>query len=302
MGPFMVPGLAHKTFQSFDGTRIAYQVRGPVGAPAVVLANGLGGSFSAFRHVYAALGERYRILCWDYRGLYRSERPADLATLAIPSHCRDLAALLEHEGVASAVFIGWSMGVQVCFEHFRHHRRHMRGIVAVNGTYGTPFRSALASRLTRHVIPGLLALLKARATLASRVTRHAAGWEGLVPLLVRAGLASRDIDAEALRDVAADFHTLDFALYSDQLRALGEHDARDLLSAIDLPVLIITGDKDLMTPVFTARRMNQRIAGSRLIVLPGGSHYTPLEYPRELGEEVRLFVSAIPGFGLAEAA
>jgi pimeloyl-ACP methyl ester carboxylesterase len=302
MTPFMVPGLTHKTFHSFDGTRVAYQVRGPVGAPAVVLANGLGGSFEAFRHIYAALGERYRILCWDYRGLYRSARPLDLATLSIPSHCRDLAALLAHEGIGEAVFIGWSMGVQVAFEFFRHHRRHMRGIVAVNGTYGTPFRSALASRLTRHVIPGLLALLKARATLATRLTRRAVGWDGLVPLLVRAGLASRHIDADAMRDVAEDFKTLDFALYSDQLRALGQHDARDLLSAIDLPVLIITGDKDLMTPVFTARRMNQRISGSRLIVLPGGSHYTPLEYPREIGEEVRLFVGAIPGWQKAEAA
>jgi pimeloyl-ACP methyl ester carboxylesterase len=302
MGPFMVPGLVHKTFLSFDGTRIAYQVRGPLGAPVVVLANGLGGSFEAFRHIYAALGERYRILCWDYRGLYRSARPLDLATLSIPSHCRDLAALLAHEGIDKAVFIGWSMGVQIAFEFFRHHRRHMRGIIAVNGTYGTPFRSALASRLTRHLIPTLLALVKARATLVGRLTRRAVGWDGLVPLLVRAGLASRRIDEEALRDVAGDFETLDFALYSDQLHALGQHDARDLLSAIDLPVLIITGDKDLMTPVFTARRMNQRISGSRLIVLEGGSHYTPLEYPREIGEEVRLFVSAIPGFRQAEAA
>ena len=302
MTPFMVPGLTHKTFQSFDGTRVAYQVRGPVGAPAVVLANGLGGSYEAFRHIYAALGERYRILCWDYRGLYRSARPLDLATLSIPSHCRDLAALLAHEGIDAAVFIGWSMGVQVSLELFRHHRRYMRGIVCVNGTYGTPFRSVLASRLTRHVIPSLLALLKARAKLASRLTRHAVAWDGLVPLMVRAGLASRHIDADAMRDVAEDFKTLDFALYSDQLRALGQHDARDLLSAIDLPVLIITGDKDLMTPVFTARRMNQRISGSRLIVLPGGSHYTPLEYPREIGEEVCLFVGAIPGWQKAEAA
>jgi pimeloyl-ACP methyl ester carboxylesterase len=302
MGPFMVPGLTHKTFHSFDGTRIAYQVRGPEGAPAVVLANGLGGSFEAFRHIYAALGERYRILCWDYRGLYRSERPKDLATLAISSHCRDLAALLDHEGISSAVFIGWSMGVQVALEFFRHHRRYMRGIVCVNGTFGTPFRSVLASRLTRHVIPGLLALLKARAQLATRLTHRAIAWDGLVPWLARAGLASRHIDEAALRDVAEDFKTLDFALYSDQLRALGQHDARDLLSAIDLPVLILTGDKDLMTPVFTARRMNQRISGSRLIVFPGGSHYTPLEFPREIGEEIRLFVGAIPGFRQAEAA
>jgi len=302
MGPLMVPGLTHKSFLSFDGTRIAYQVRGPAGAPALVLANGLGGSYEAFRHIYAALGERYRIFCWDYRGLFRSERPQDLATLSIPSHCRDLAALLEHENVSEAIFIGWSMGVQVSFELFRHHRRHMRAIVAINGTYGTPFRSALASRLTRYVIPPVLGAMKARAKLVGRLTHRAVGWDGLVPLLVRAGLASEQVDHEAMRDIAEDFKTIDFALYSDQLRALGHHDARDVLAAIDIPVLIITGDQDVMTPVFTARKMNQKISGSRLIVLEGGSHYTPLEYPREIGDEVRLFVRAIPGWGQAEAA
>src|SRR6266540_2729072 len=161
MGPLMVPGLVHKSFLSFDGTRIAYQLRGPVGAPAVVLACGLGGSCEAFRYIYDALGDDYRIVCWDYRGLFRSERPRDLATLAIASHCRDLAALLEHENISEAVFIGWSMGVQVSLEFFRHHRRHMRAIVAINGTFGTPFRTAMASRLSRYVIPPILAAMKA---------------------------------------------------------------------------------------------------------------------------------------------
>jgi pimeloyl-ACP methyl ester carboxylesterase len=177
----------------------------------------------------------------------------------------------------------------------------MRAIVAVNGTYGTPFRTALASRLTRYVIPHVLSAMKTQARLVGKLTHRAVGWDGLIPLMVRAGLAGRGIDAEAMRDVAADFKTLDFGLYSDQLRALGQHDARDVLPTIDIPVLIITGDQDLMTPVFTARNMNKRIAGSRLIVLEGGSHYTPLEFPRQLGDEVRGFVRAIPGFQ-AEAA
>jgi pimeloyl-ACP methyl ester carboxylesterase len=290
----MVPGLVHESFTSFDGTRIAYQARGPVGAPVVVLANGLGGTFEAFRHIYAALGDRYRILCWDYRGLYRSERPRDLATLAIPEHCRDLERLLDVERVDRAMFIGWSMGVQVNFEFFRHHRRRMRGIVVINGTYGTPFRTAMASRLARYVIPPALSAMKARAAMVSAITRRAVAWDGLVPTIVRLGLASQRIDADALRDVAGDFQGLDFALYADQLRRLGEHDARDLLPQIDVPVLIITGDNDLMTPVFTARRMNRKIAGSRLLVLRGGSHYTPIEFPDEIGREVDVFAASLP--------
>jgi pimeloyl-ACP methyl ester carboxylesterase len=291
----MIPGLEHKSFTSFDGTRIAYQARGQ--GPCVVLSNGLGGTFEAFRHVYDALGDRYRILCWDYRGLYRSARPSDPTTLAIPAHCRDLAGLLDVEGVDRAVFMGWSMGVQVNFEFFREHRERMAGIVAINGTYGSPFRTVMASRLVRYAIPGLLRLMKAQAPLVSRLSHAALGWEGMLPAMIRLGLVSANIDVDAMNDVAGDFKTLDFGLYSDMLRHLGAHDAEDLLGEIGAPTLIITGDRDLMTPVFTARTMNRKIAGSRLVVIAGGTHYTPIEYPSVIKDEISRFLSAISGWG-----
>src|SRR3982751_3008481 len=73
----MVPGLTRRELVVRDGTRIGYQVRpgATAAAPVVVLSNGLGGTFEAFRHVYAAL-PGYRVLCWDYRGLYGSAAPA----------------------------------------------------------------------------------------------------------------------------------------------------------------------------------------------------------------------------------
>jgi pimeloyl-ACP methyl ester carboxylesterase len=290
----MVPGLEHKTLHSFDGTRIAYQARGR--GPCVVLANGLGGTYEAFRHVYDALGEKYRILCWDYRGLYRSEIPHDLRTLAVPCHASDLARLLEAEHVDRAVFIGWSMGVQVNFEMFRDQRARFAGIVAINGTYGTPFRTALASRLTKYVIPHVLTLMKSQATLVSKISRRAIAWKGLVPAMIRMGMVSASIDLEAIADVAAGFTELDYSVYSDMLRRLGEHDARDVLSQINVPSLIITGDHDVMTPVFTARKMNREILGSRLVVIEGGTHYTPLEFPATIKEEITRFLSGIPGW------
>ena len=290
----MVPGLVHKRFQSFDGTDIAYQVRGH--GPAIVLANGLGGTFEAFRYIYRALAERYRIVCWDYRGLYGSGRPRDLATLTVAGHCRDLERLLAEENIDRAVFIGWSMGVQVDFEYYRHHREQMAGIVAINGTYGTPFRTALASRLARHIIPPWLAIMKAQAPLVSRVSQLAVGWSGLVPTMARLGLVSSAIDADAMREMAEGFKGMDFAIYSDILRLLGEHDARDLLPEIKIPTLIITGDHDLMTPTFTARKMNRLIPGSRLVILPGGSHYSPLEFPQAIQDEILGFLSGVPGW------
>ncbi|HUS63745.1 MAG TPA: alpha/beta hydrolase [Kofleriaceae bacterium] len=290
----MVPGIQHKRIASFDGTDLAYQVRGE--GPGIVLANGLGGSFEAFRHIYAALGERYKILCWDYRGLFGSKAPRDPTALGVTHQCDDLEVLMDHEKIDRAVFIGWSMGVQVNFEFLRRRRARVDGIVAINGTAGLPFRSALASRTVHHVIPLILRAGRAQAKLVGRATRLVVGWEGVVPLMQRFGMVSRTLDIDAFRDVAAGFGSVDWRLYMDTMALLGQHDATDQLSAIDVPALVITGDRDLLTPAFTAERIHRAIRGSRLVVIPGGTHYTPIEYPHVIQEELTRFLSGIPAY------
>jgi pimeloyl-ACP methyl ester carboxylesterase len=142
----------------------------------------------------------------------------------------------------------------------------------------------------------MLKLMKRQAALVSRASQLALAWKPLVPIMARLGFLSGSVDVEALMDVAGDFKTMDFGIYSDLLGELGKHDARDLLPLIDIPLLILTGDRDLFTPVFTARSMNKRVPGSRLVVIPGGTHYTPIEYPEVIRSEVLRFLEAIPGW------
>ena len=140
----MVPGLVQRELTVADGTRIGYQLRpgATADAPAVVLANGLGGTFAAFRHVYAAL-PGYRVVCWDYRGLYASGPPADPRANTVAHQVADLVAILDHERVDRAVHVGWSMGVQVNFEYLRRHAARVAGLMVINGTAGRPFRTVL---------------------------------------------------------------------------------------------------------------------------------------------------------------
>jgi pimeloyl-ACP methyl ester carboxylesterase len=295
----VVPGLAHRRFRSFDGTEIAYQIRGE--GPAVVLANGLGGTFEAFRHIYGALGERYRIVCWDYRGLYGSAAPRDRSTLAVRHQCDDLERLLDHEGIDRAVVVGWSMGVQVGFEFFRGRRARVAGLVGINGTAGLPFRSAMSSRMVSTVLPTLIRAARAQAGLVGFATRKVVGWEGAVPMMQRFGLVSRTLDLEAFRDVATGFANMDWDLYMDTLARLGDHDAWSVLPDVDVPLLMITGDRDLLTPAATAERIHRAVPGSRLVVIPGGTHYTPVEYPAIIGDEILAHLARVPGWAEALA-
>ena len=290
----LAPEIEQRHLVTRDGTRIGYQVRGK--GPCIVFANGLGGTYIAFRYLYEAIEDSYTSICWDYRGLYTSEQCKDPAANTVAHQVDDLIAILDHEGIDGCVIVGWSMGVQVGFETIRRHAERVRGMLAINGTYGRAFRTVMGSRLVGRTIPMLLRLVKAQASLAGRATKLVAGKDALISAMKRVGLVSQTIDIEIFRAVAAGFQTIDWAIYSDLLTRLDEHDAEDVLTKITVPVTIVTGDRDLMTPPSTAEHMHRSIKGSRLVVIEGGTHYTPVEYPAVISDELGRLLDRVPGW------
>jgi pimeloyl-ACP methyl ester carboxylesterase len=276
-----------------DGTRIGYQVSGQ--GPAVVLANGLGGTYVAFRHLISQLAG-YRVLSWDYRGLYTSSAAADPTANTIAHQVSDLVELLDHERIDRALVVGWSMGVQVSFELFRRHADRIAGLYVINGTSGKAFHTVMSSRVVHRVIPILLRMIKAQSELVGRAARVVAGSEALIGTMKRFGLVSDRIDMDVFRHVAAGFKTIDWKIYSDLLARLDEHDAADMLATVRVPTTIVTGDKDLMTPPVTAERIHRAIAGSRLVMIEGGTHYTPVEFPAVLQDELGRLLDRVPGW------
>ncbi len=276
-----------------DGTRLGYQVRGD--GPVVVLANGLGGTYVAFKYLYEALAS-YKVICWDYRGLYTSGPPDDPKANTIAHQVSDLIDILAAEHVDNFVIAGWSMGVQVALETIRLHRERVKGLFIINGTYGKTFRTVMGSRIIGRVIPTLLRLIKAQAGLAGRATKIVAGSDALITAMKRFGLVSPTIDMDVFRIVAGGFQQIDWAIYSDLLARLDEHDAEEVLATIDIPVAIVTASGDLMTPPATAEHMHRLIRGSRLVMIQGGTHYTPVEAPRIIVEELDRWLSRIAGW------
>jgi pimeloyl-ACP methyl ester carboxylesterase len=290
----MVPGIQQRHVVARDGTRIGYQVRGD--GPCVVFANGLGGTYIAFRYLYEALDTSYKAICWDYRGLYTSEPSRDPQANTVAHQVEDLIAILDEERVEGVVLVGWSMGVQVGFEAIRRYPDRVRGMLAINGTFGRAFRTVLGSRLVGRTIPMLLRLVRAQASLAGRATKRIAGSDALINAMKRVGLVSQTIDIEVFRAVAAGFQTIDWRIYSDLLARLDEHDAEEVLPTIRVPISIVTGDRDLMTPPSTAEHMHRTIPGSRMVVIEGGTHYTPVEYPGIVVDELGRLLDRVPGW------
>jgi pimeloyl-ACP methyl ester carboxylesterase len=293
----VIPGLEQRSLVVRDGTRIGYQVRAgrTPDAPPIVFANGLGGTCVAFRHLYAAVPD-HRVLCWDYRGLYTSASASDPSAYSVRHQVDDLLEILDAEGIARAVVVGWSMGVQVNFELWRAAPARVAGVLVINGAAGRPFRTVLSSRFVERAIPALLRMMKAQADLVGKAAGRVATSDALIGAMKRFGMVSDRLDLETFRAVAGGFGSIDYRIYSDLLARLGEHDASAALPTITVPTTIVTGDRDILTPPATAEQIHRAIPGSRLCVIRGGTHYTPVEYPAIVTDELARLLARVPGW------
>ena len=71
---------------------------------------------------------------------------------------------------------------------------------------------------------------------------------------------------------------------------LNEHDGEPALSRILAPLLFVAGDKDRMTPASIKKVIAERVPRAEIFVVPGGTHYSLLEYPELVVARVERFL------------
>jgi pimeloyl-ACP methyl ester carboxylesterase len=277
-----------RSVETADGARLAYYDTGGNG-PAVVFANGLGGPVSAWRYQIDYLRDRYRIVSWDYRGLYHSSRaPGEPPRVDVPVHVDDLELVLKTTGVDRAAFIGWSMGVQVVLEFYERHPQRVNHLVLLNGTYGRPFDTE-AGPLAARVIPIVVQQAHRFHGLGSALLSRASRWPETVLWMKRLGFIGGTLDEDLFREMALDFAGLDLDVYFRMLSSLGEHDAAHVLETIAVPTLVITGERDAFTPRQLAQQMVRRVPQCEMLLVRGATHYTAVEYPELVNLRIEKF-------------
>lgn len=275
--------IATTSLRTEDGATLAVHatVEPFPGAPVVILANGLGGPYLAWRSLVEDLGDRYRFITWDYRGLYGSSRPVpDVAeAYAVPRHVGDLLAVVRAFQVERASLVGWSMGVQVVLETYAAVPELAANLVLLNGTFGRPLHSAAPLAFLGPLVPRAVAIAEWMHGPLGAVTRRASTVPQTVSLLKRLGLIGEALDDAEFAELVRGFGGLDMQAFLRNLRALGEHDASRILPRVEVPTLVITGDRDLMTPRGLSQQMVRRIPRAEILIVRGGTHYTAVEFP-----------------------
>ncbi len=266
------------------------------GAPAVLLCDGLGCDGFIWRYLEPALARRYRVLHWHYPGHGRSPPPSEARAISVPGFADDAVRVLDAARVERAVVLGHSMGVQVALEMHRRHHGRVEGLGLVCGSPGHPLDTFHDTSVLRTLLPLLRrtteAVPQGVSALARAAVRSGLALEVALLFEVNPELVHR----EDLEPYFAHLLAMDPRLFLRTMQAASEHSAEDSLSSVDVPTLVIGGDRDHFTPPWLSRRMALSIPGAELVMVPGGSHTTPLEAPDRVERAVADFLrKRVPG-------
>jgi pimeloyl-ACP methyl ester carboxylesterase len=162
--------------------------------------------------------------------------------------------------------------------------------VLLCGTFGNVTSTFHGIPLLDLIMPKLLDL----AAKAPDVVR--AIWSRLPPRLslavaLKAGEIDPDrVHAEDMLPYLSHMTHVDFPMFLRMLNAAGKHTASDLLSQIEVPVLVIAGERDTFTPAFLAQAMAEAIPKGELFIVPRGSHVVPIEQPERVNARIETFL------------
>jgi len=249
------------------GHRIHYDAEGPAGGPVVVLVHGLGGNAENWRNLAPFLSKAgFRVYMPDLLGYGRSEKPADFS-YSIPDEAEFVVSFLDALGLRQVDLGGWSMGGWIVQHVANSHPERVKRLILFDSA-GIAEKPAWDTRLftptTAAELDQLDALLMPNPP--------------QVP-----GYIAKDI----LRNSKRNGWVIHRALGT----MLTGRDATDsLLPQLKMPVLIVWGAEDRITPLSQGEKMHGLVAQSQLEVFPGCGHLAPDQCASQIGPRLVEFV------------
>lgn len=252
---------------SIGGHHMHYLVAGPTDGPAVVLVHGLGGRAEDWRNLtpyFVHAG--YRVYMPDLFGFGRSDRPTNFS-YSVTDQAEAVVNFMDTMGLKQVDLGGWSMGGWIAQIVAGAHPERVRRLMVFDsvGLYVKPeFNTNLFMSKTPEQLYELEALLMPHPQkIPGFVARDILRISG-----ERAWVTKRAVDT----------------------MSTGKETTDSLLPRLKMPVLLLWGKEDRITPLMEGQKMQHLIPEADLLVYDGCGHLAPVQCAAAMGPAVAEFV------------
>jgi pimeloyl-ACP methyl ester carboxylesterase len=285
--------LTRRTLERDGLGPIEYYIGGN-GSETLAIINAYGQSLAFWRRLVTQLGDRYRILIWQARGM--CPRSGGMTSnYPVDEHVRDMRRLFDAEGIDCAHLLGWCTGPKTALSFSATYPRSVSSVVLLTGCFVHKDLFHLLHTRYETTMTGLCRMIDQRPHIAGQLSE-------MFKTVLFGERRTPDSPSPKLRDdiaalVQMPFQTPESIInYARQLLTFWDYDISSILPQIKVPTLFIGGQDDDITHPRLSRQSARSVPGAIYAEIRGGSHYIHYDQYVLLGDLVAEFTQHGYGF------
>lgn len=279
-------GVKESHYLPVGAMEVHYRDEGPAGAsPPLVFLHGTSSSLFTWNAWTEELKDQYRIIRLDIPGFgLTGPHPED--DYSLESYLRFLDSFLAELDVKECVLVGNSLGGEIAWRYALNKPEQVKGLILI-GAAGYPVD---AKQIPLSELPFSYLWLRIPwiRDLSVKFTN---------PNSVRNSLEFLYGDQEKLSEETVELY-FDMThregnrvAITKRMESFSDDAPYEQIPSIDVPTLILWGEKDRLIPVENAWRFHNDLPESRLVIYPEAGHMPMEEIPYESVEAVNDFLS-----------
>ncbi|MGZ4097880.1 MAG: alpha/beta fold hydrolase [Bacteroidia bacterium] len=254
---------------------VNYNDYGPVYAPAVIFIHGFPFNKSVWDLQLELLKSNYRVIAYDVRG-HGGSYSSDALSLDI--FVEDLIHFVDDLELEKVIVCGLSLGGYIALRAIEKYPERFNGMVLCSTQCPADSQKTKEGRAKK-------------AELVKNKGIEAYAEESIKGLFAKTSFTTRKEEVRSVKNII-ESNSPEFIC--NGLTALAERkETCSALSSINVPVLILVGKEDTITPPGEAEYLHYNIKGSEMHVIPYAGHLANLENTHEFNELLKKFIDNV---------
>lgn len=249
------------------GARLARPNRSESARGTMVFVHGVGSTAAIWDAQLEAFGDEWSCAAIELRGNGAGKPDPDPSTISREGFVEDVLTVADALRAERFTLVGCSLGGVVAFELMRRVPQRLERLVLLGTFARYPNAQAYADAIVRDV--------RAAGTMRAFGELRA---------------AQLGLPAVRLRETIEQMACKSVECYVASTQATWTGDYRDVLPAIDVPVLVAYGEHDRIAPHALSEEIASGIAGAKLASIPGAGHVANADAPQAFNALVREFL------------
>jgi len=255
---------------------VCYNDEGQEGSPVIIFIHGFPFNKSMWDKQIEVLKNNYRVIAYDVRGHGCSDVGTGIYSIEL--FVNDLINFMEALKIDKAILCGLSMGGYIALRAIENYPDHFDALILCDTNCTADTSEVKEKRM--NTIENI-----------KKDGMEAFADDSLKNLFAPESFTSKKAEIASTREMIV--NTSKKTLYKT-LRAFYERkETCSSLPNIQVPVLIMVGNEDKITPPAAAQLMHEKIEDSIFCILEQAAHLSNMENPTEFNNQLEKFVSTV---------